>query len=517
MVKRILAIFLLFAGTAIAADSYYQIPSPEGSGKKMRSINQTVGANDVYQQNILVSDPTSSYVATVNSDGSINTRLLSSATIIQTTTTPLNNGVTFTSQTFNTATDGHGFTVSAAADQNGHTYHDQSINGTDWISADDYVYTASAGHHEEHIAHMQYTRFRFVNDSGTNQTSFTFSVIQRHMDGFGTVKISPSDNLVSQDGIWENKITDGVDTLAVAADGSIGVTGTFFQATQPVSATNLDVRDLTSVSDSVECKQTTGTNLHTVVDSGSIGVTGTFWQATQPVSGSFYQATQPVSIASMPSTPVTGTFWQATQPVSGTFWQATQPVSGTVTVGTFPDNEPVNVALIAGTAPAAHDAPMSGDAVPLTLSGFAETPEDSDANTSANRASADADKTRILTNRYGVVYSDPCQGPFKWTYHENSSSALTDTTVHASCGSGLFNYVCSITFSTGGATAASVMVEDSTTAAILGPYYLEAVSGRGLHATFAGGKKQTTAATLISVTTTGAVAHGLDIQGYCAP
>lgn len=52
----------------------------------------------------------------------------------------------------------------------------------------------------------------------------------------------------------------------------------------------------------------------------SIAVTGTFWQATQPVS-----------IASMPSTPVTGTFWQATQPVSGTFWQATQPVSGPLT------------------------------------------------------------------------------------------------------------------------------------------------------------------------------------------
>lgn len=64
---------------------------------------------------------------------------------------------------------------------------------------------------------------------------------------------------------------------------------------------------------------------------------------TQPVSGTFWQATQPVSIASMPSTPVTGTFWQATQPVSGpltnaelrasaipvsgTFFQATQPVS----------------------------------------------------------------------------------------------------------------------------------------------------------------------------------------------
>jgi hypothetical protein len=62
------------------------------------------------------------------------------------------------------------------------------------------------------------------------------------------------------------------------------------------------------------------------VKNSSIPVTGTFWQATQPVSiaasvpvtGTFWQATQPVSIATMPSTPVTGTFWQATQPVSGT-------------------------------------------------------------------------------------------------------------------------------------------------------------------------------------------------------
>jgi hypothetical protein len=120
----------------------------------------------------------------------------------------------------------------------------------------------------------------------------------------------------------------------------------------------------------------------TVRTAGSVAVTGTFWQATQPVSGTFWQATQPVSAASLPlpsgaaadatltggsmttrvtdgtntasvkaastaavaadkavvvavspnnSVAVTGTFWQATQPVSGTFWQATQPVSGTVT------------------------------------------------------------------------------------------------------------------------------------------------------------------------------------------
>lgn len=42
-----------------------------------------------------------------------------------------------------------------------------------------------------------------------------------------------------------------------------------------------------------------------LIKNATIGVTGTFWQTTQPVS-----------IASMPTTPVTGTFWQTTQPVS---------------------------------------------------------------------------------------------------------------------------------------------------------------------------------------------------------
>ena len=59
-----------------------------------------------------------------------------------------------------------------------------------------------------------------------------------------------------------------------------------------------------------------------VAIANDVAVTGTFWQATQPVSiaadvpvtGTFYQVTQPVSIAA--DVPVTGTFYPATQPVS---------------------------------------------------------------------------------------------------------------------------------------------------------------------------------------------------------
>lgn len=189
--------------------------------------------------------------------------------------------------------------------------------------------------------------------------------------------------------------------------------------------------------------------------------------------------------------------------------------TGVGATGTGTQRVSSNVA-IAGVEPVAHDAVISGDAVPLTISGYAETAEDSDGNTNANRVSADGDKVRLLADRNGALYvrNGP---PYRWSYHENSSSALTDTTVHASCGTGLYNYIESITFSTNSATAASLMVEDSTTATILGPYYLEAVAGRGMSVVYPGGKKQTNSATLISVTTTGAIAHGIDITGFCAP
>ncbi len=75
---------------------------------------------------------------------------------------------------------------------------------------------------------------------------------------------------------------------------------------------------------------------HVIVDSApTTAVTGTFFQATQPVSNA---GTFAVQVTSAPTTAVTGTFFQATQPVSnaGTFAvqvtsAPTTTVSGTVT------------------------------------------------------------------------------------------------------------------------------------------------------------------------------------------
>src|SRR3990172_11973023 len=219
MVKRIAAILLLLAGTLFAAETYYQIPSPEGSGKKMRTQNQTISTHDVYQQGVLIGDGDADSTAEVNTDQTVSTRLKSAATTIVTSTATLANGASYTTATFDTSLNGHGFTVTAKADQNGHIYHEQSIDNSTWFAADDYIYTANDGHNEEHIAHPRYNRFKFTNDSGSAQGSFTFSVIQRHMDGFGTVKISAAQNEVTQgdDVPWQ---MEGAKTNNAAVPGT---------------------------------------------------------------------------------------------------------------------------------------------------------------------------------------------------------------------------------------------------------------------------------------------------------
>ena len=101
-----------------------------------------------------------------------------------------------------------------------------------------------------------------------------------------------------------------------------------------------------------------------------------------------------------------------------------------------------------------------------------------------------------------------------WDYHENSSNALTDATVEGAPGAGQSIYVSSIAVSIGAATALNIFFEEATTT-VLGPYYLEAVNGRGSNLRFDPPKK-VTANTALTVTTSAALAHGIDITGFLA-
>ena len=270
-------------------------------------------------------------------------------------------------------------------------------------------------------------------------------------------------------------------------------------------------------------------NIGTITSiTNSVAVTGTFWQATQPISAVALPlpagAATEASVDGLEGGVGAAADAAATAGSTGSLSAKLRLITSqldaiTTELGqkTEPGNiQAANISQIAGTAPASHDALMSGDSVPLTAAGFAETPEDSDGNTNANRVSADGDKTRLLTDRNGSAFVR-FGPPHQWSYHENSSSALTDTTVHAACGAGLFNYIQFIKVSNGSTTALNYFIEDGTTTTIWGPDYLEAVNGRGVALTLLIPKKQTTSNTAVSITTSAAVAHSIDIIGFCAP
>ena len=101
-----------------------------------------------------------------------------------------------------------------------------------------------------------------------------------------------------------------------------------------------------------------------------------------------------------------------------------------------------------------------------------------------------------------------------WDYHEASSAALTDALVQATPGGGNALYITDIVFSTGAATAWNIFFEIGTLT-VLGPWYLEAIAGRGAALHFTVPKKIGPNGPL-TVTTSAAIAHSIDIVGFIA-
>lgn len=183
---------------------------------------------------------------------------------------------------------------------------------------------------------------------------------------------------------------------------------------------------------------------------------------------------------------------------------------GNVDIVTMP-----NVTLAAGTntnevvGDAAHDAAIAGN--PVSVGGPAQ---DMDDTAPPNRVSAEGDATRFATDRDGAQFVHP-HGPQIWSKHLDGSSAYTDESIHAAPGAGLSLYVTDIVFSSGAATAINLFFEEGASK-VLGPYYLEAVAGRGLHIKFQTPKK-ITANTALTATTSAAIAQSIDVTGFTAP
>jgi hypothetical protein len=239
---------------------------------------------------------------------------------------------------------------------------------------------------------------KMYSGDGTTQIGHTGSSINVNVSGGSGLTSTVNQGTAGSQSWLEQVTSSALPTNACQETGgnlaailsklnsSVAVTGTFWQATQPVSGSLGRSWSLLNTTDSVNAVQSgtwtstviqsTGANLHADIDNfpTTQAVSGTFWQTTQPVSasslplpsGASTSAKQPaLGTAGTPSSdvisvqgvssmtalkvdgsgvtqPVSGTFWQTTQPVSGTFWQTTQPVSGSVSVSNFPGTQPVS-------------------------------------------------------------------------------------------------------------------------------------------------------------------------------
>ncbi len=151
----------------------------------------------------------------------------------------------------------------------------------------------------------------------------------------------------------------------------------------------------------------------------------------------------------------------------------------------------------------ADDAANAGS--PVLVGAVAKSPDGTDpGNVSAENdrtfATADLNRRQFVNTR----------SAWTWSYHSDGSSALTDASVQADPGDGFQIVITEIIFSTGAATACNIFFEEGSTK-ILGPWYLEAVAGRGV---VWRGEKKVTASTALTVTTSAAIAQALDVQGY---
>lgn len=157
----------------------------------------------------------------------------------------------------------------------------------------------------------------------------------------------------------------------------------------------------------------------------------------------------------------------------------------------------------------AHDA--AAPANPVVVGAQMETIADSAPGT---RAGTDGDAVKLASADGAIFVAG--RGPQSWqTRLASTSTVQTDGSIHSAPGSGLSLYVTDIIFSIGVATASSIFFEEGAST-VLGPWYLEAIAGRGMALHFQTPFK-VTANTALTVTNTGATTYSILVLGFTAP
>lgn len=471
-----------------------------------------------------------------------------SSSVIETTTATLANGAAYTTAWLDSSHQGKTFSLIAIADKQGFVEHEESIDGSTvaWVHSTEYK--AGEYYHVDHVSFARYSRFRFTNNSGSAQTAFKFGINQTvfpqaqvlqnayDMDTtqtpltgsatyttktFNTKTGGPAMTFIcvaDQNGtLYLDESVDGV-TWDVTATSTYTST-TVFNEMHTAHANFFRIRLVNGASaqgylrmqiiqrfngipwmiklDPNQAEVYGNKTSNTAAPVGdNFGVLPAVCHASAPTYTDTYQVGQSVTTSGDTRITLDG---EAVVLGAGTAGIGKLTANSGVDIG---DVDVITLPGIAGTV--AHGGSDTGN--PIKIGGRADT--------TFQTAATDGQRVDALFDVYGQIRVRTDHANL-WKYHENSSSALTDASVQAAPGAGLSVYVTDIVFSTGAATACNIFLEEGAST-ILGPYYLEGVAGRGIAIHFQTPHK-CTANTAVTVTTSAAIAHGLDIKGYIAP
>lgn len=225
------------------------------------------------------------------------------------------------------------------------------VSGTFWQATQPVsgTVTANAGSGTMTVGQATGTNLHTVIDSGTTVvTQSTGSNLHVTSDTGSTTAVTQATGTNLHTVVDSGSITANIGT-----SGSLALDATLTGGSQKAIARGgakgaTTAADITSTANGADHQ-----GLDVQLQNSSVAVTGTFWQATQPVSGSVtanigtsgslaLDTTLSTMSGKLPSalgaqavgsslsvTPATSSSW----PVTGTFWQSTQPVSIAATVG----------------------------------------------------------------------------------------------------------------------------------------------------------------------------------------
>ena len=187
-----------------------------------------------------------------------------------TTTTALGIAGTYSTPTADTSNQGQLITVGVYPDQTGTLYIEESYNNSSWEVVETFSVSAGSLQVFQHSASLRYVRARYVNGA-TGQTAWYMQTLVRTISIVDTIKLDPFEtNTVvgAKSNNTAGPSSTNFGTLPAVAQAAapsyteanqVSISTTLSGDTRitldgesvVVTATNLDVRDLTSASDSV--------------------------------------------------------------------------------------------------------------------------------------------------------------------------------------------------------------------------------------------------------------------------